>query len=236
MLSPGDATASVSPAASRPAVQAISSSLPVLFLVRSVPLELSLPSACCGQCGACMQDATWCRNLAHGSQPYSPQGCYISWSAGAKRCWPYMQWCFFKFEPYGDHGVVIEVTIPANPLRRHVHAIKAPGGEQSILIALASMGSPARHDTVLVIGQICSNAPSFAGALARLPVRAVQDVFTGLGLWIALGGYGLVVCSAELLQTAATKASQQAKPCSVLWCRNFVNMTIIVGVLSISIC
>ena len=55
-LSPGDAAASASPAASRPAAQAISSSVPVLLPVRSVSLELTLPSACCGQCGARVQD------------------------------------------------------------------------------------------------------------------------------------------------------------------------------------
>ena len=91
--------------------------------------------------------------------------------------------------------------------------------EQSILIALASMGTSARHDTLLVIGRICSKLPALLAPLHGFQFEAVQDVFTGLGLWIAHGGYDLVECSAELLQIEAAKASQQAKPCSVLWYR-----------------
>ena len=47
-----------------------------------------------------------------------------------------------------------------------------------------------------------------------------------LAYGIAHAGYDLVECSAELLQMEAAKASERAKPCSVLWYRNFVTMVL----------
>ena len=83
--------------------------------------------------------------------------------------------------------------------------------EQSILIALASMGPSARHDTLLVIGRICSKLPALLAPLRGFQFEAVQeDVFTGLGLWIAHGGYDLAECSAELLQRQVSKPSHAA--------------------------
>ena len=80
--------------------------------------------------------------------------------------------------------------------------------EQSILIAL---GPSARHDTLLVIGRICSKLPALLAPLRGFQFEAVQeDVFTGLGLWIAHGGYDLAECSAELLQRQVSKPSHAA--------------------------
>ena len=96
--------------------------------------------------------------------------------------------------------------------------------EQSILIALSSKGPSARHDMLLVIARICSRLPALLGPLRGFQFEAVQDVFTGLGLWIAHEGYDLMECNAEVLQNKAAKASEQAQPCSVLWYSNFVTM------------
>ena len=144
---------------------------------------------------------------------------FYFWGLGWTRVGPTLLLCSQPLVS-GNHGVLIEViTFSAQSLRRamsmptvdqtHLRAWL----EQSILIALASMGPSARHDTLLVIGRICSKVAALLAPLRGFHFEAVQDVFTGLGLWIAHGGYDLVECSAELLQIEAAKASQQAKPC-----------------------